>query len=231
VSDTTSTDELRLEAGDGWPIGAILRRPASTAQPAPAVVTVPGSLHARDAWTPTAIALAAAGIAVLQIDIRGRGTSTNGVPYPSMGPAQRRRVGLDVAAAVDYVAGFNGIDRGRLALLVEQDTAAAALEAVADDSRVAAIAVLSARHGDRLADAVRRRGAPVYGLVSIEDREGLRATVDAYLAAPAEGSRLDVFRGLGVGITMASVMLFERPHEQQLDARLVEWFTTVLGVD
>ena len=101
-----------------------------------------------------------------------------------MGPAQRRRVALDVAAAVDHLAAVEGVDSSRLGLLVEQDTAADALEAVADDARVAALAVLSARHPARTRAAVERRRAPVYGLVSIEDREGLRATVDAYLAAP-----------------------------------------------
>jgi dienelactone hydrolase len=231
VSDTTAVSEVHLEASDGWPIGAILRMPPIGARPAPAIVTVPGSLHARDAWTQAASALVSAGLAVLQIDIRGRGTSTNGTPYPSMGPAQRRRVGLDVAAAVEHVAGLDGVDARRLALLLEQDTAATALEAVADAARVRAIAVLSARHGDRVARAVSRHRTPVYGLVSIEDRDGLRATVDGYLAAPPEASRLDVFRGLGVGITMASVMQFERPGEQQIEARLAEWFTGVLGVD
>jgi hypothetical protein len=70
---------------------------------------------------------------------------------------------------------------------------------------------------------------PVYGLVSVEDREGLRATVDAYLAGEPGVSRLDVFHGLGVGITMASVLQFERPAEQQIDARLARWFTEVLA--
>ena len=92
-----------------------------------------------------------------------------------------------------------------------------------------ALGVLSARHPGRVAPAVEQCGAPVYGLVSIEDREGLRATVDAYLAAPTADSRIDVFRGLGVGITMASVLQFERPAEQQIDDRLAAWFTDVLG--
>ena len=93
---------------------------------------------------------------------------------------------------------------------------------------IAALAVLSARDPDRTRTAVEQRGVPVYALVSVEDRDGLRATVDAYLAAPSEGSRLDVFHGLGVGITMASVLQFERPAEQQLDARLTAWFAGVL---
>ena len=103
----------------------------------PAVLAVPGSRHERDAWTHVAMALADRGCTVLQIDIRGRGTSANGVRYSEMGPAQRRRVSLDVAAAVEELAGATGVDPLRLGLLVEQDTAAEALEAVAGDDRVA----------------------------------------------------------------------------------------------
>ena len=226
----STSSEVEFAAADGWPIRALLRVPeaAERVGSAAGVVAVPGSRHERDAWTQVGIALAASGTSVLQIDIRGRGSSTNGTPWATMGPAQRRRVALDVAAAVDHLAAVEGVDSTRLGLLVEQDTAAPALEAVAADARIAALAVLSARDPARTRAAVEQRRAPVFALVSVEDRDGLRATVDAYLAAPSEGSRLDVFHGLGVGITMASVLQFERPAEQQLDARLTAWFTGVL---
>ena len=93
------------------------------------------------------------------------------------------------------------------------------------------MAVLSARHAERVAAAVTARGVPVYGMASVEDREGLRATVDAYLAAPEAHSRIDVFHGLGVGITMASVLQFERPEERPIEARLADWMAGVLGAD
>jgi dienelactone hydrolase len=227
----STASEVAFDAADGWPIRALLRVPdvANLVGGNPGVVAVPGSRHERDAWTQVATALVAAGVSALQIDVRGRGASTNGTPWATMGPAQRRRVALDVAASLDHLAGVEGVDSSRLGLLVEHDTAAVALEAVTDDARVAALAVLSARDPDRTRAAVEQRCAPVYGLVSVEDRDGLRATVDAYLAAPPEGSRLDVFHGLGVGITMASVLQFERPDEQQLNARLSTWFAAVLN--
>ncbi len=217
-----------FEASDGWPIGGLVRPAATRGAPTPAVLAVPGSRHERDAWTHTAMALVERGCTVMQIDVRGRGASANGVRYSEMGPAERRRVALDVAAAVDELAQVSGVDASRVGLLVEQDTAADAIEAVAGDTRVGALAVLSARHPARVASAVAACGAPVYGMTSIEDREGLRATVDAYLAAPEKDSRIDVFRGLGVGITMASVLQFERPDERPIEARLAEWMADVL---
>ena len=219
-----------FEAEDGWPISGLLRPPSEAgSEVMPAVLAVPGSRHERDAWTHVAMALADRGCTALQIDIRGRGASANGVRYSEMGPTQRRRVSLDVAAAVEELAGATGVDPLRLGLLVEQDTAAEALEAVAGDDRVRAMAVLSARHAERVAAAVSARGVPVYAMASVEDREGLRATVDAYLAAPEAHSRIDVFHGLGVGITMASVLQFERPEERPIEARLADWMADVLG--
>ena len=226
----STVSEVSFAAGDGWPIRALLRVPENVGRGGTAgVVAVPGSRHERDAWTQVASALADANVSVLQIDIRGRGASANGSPWSTMGPAQRRRVALDVAAAVAYVSALAGVDGRRLGLLVEQDTAADALESTADDERIVALAVLSARHAERTRAAVAKRGLPVYGLVSVEDREGLRATVDAYLAGERGLSRLDVFHGLGVGITMASVLQFERPAEQQIDVRLTRWLTGVLS--
>jgi hypothetical protein len=146
-----------------------------------------------------------------------------------MGPGARRRVALDVAGALDAIAAVDGVDASALGLIVEHDTAADALSGIAEDGRVAAIAVLSARHPARVADAVRRRGAPVYAMASVEDREGLRGSVDAYLAAPEVDSRIDLFHGLGIGITMASVLQFERPEERPIEARLADWMAEVLA--
>jgi len=225
---STATLFHTFEAGDGWPIAGLVRAPEDAGTGSAGVLAVPGSRHERDAWTHTALALVARGCTVMQIDIRGRGASANGVRYSDMGPAQRRRVSLDVAAAVNELARVSGVDAARLGLLVEQDTAADAIEAVGDDDRVRALAVLSARHPDRVAAAVIARGVPMYGMASVEDREGLRATVDAYLAAPAAQSRIDVFHGLGVGITMASVLQFERPDETPIEARIADWMAQVL---
>jgi dienelactone hydrolase len=226
----TGAAEVSLVAADGWPIGGVLRSTGAIAPaPVPGIVTVPASRHERDAWTQTATVLARHGFVVLQIDIRGRGASASGQAYAQMGPAERRRVALDVGAGVDHLAALASVDPSRLGLLVEQDTAADALEAVAGDARVRAIGVLSARSADRCARAVERGRAAVYGLVSSEDRDGLRATVDAYLASPDERSRIEIFRGLGVGITMASVMQFENPQARPLEERLADWLADVLG--
>ncbi len=222
-----SVTETTFTAPDGWPLAGLFEFPDGD-RPAPTVVAVAGSRHERDAWHTTAAALAERGVASLRFDIRGRGTSLGSVAYARMGPRERRRVSDDVRAALDHAAAHEAVDGDRLALLTEQDTAADAVEAAVSDPRATAIALLSARHPARLAAALDGAERPVLGMVSTEDREGLRATVDAYLAGDPDTSRLEVYRGLGIGITMSSVLQFEQPDAEPIEARIANWFAARL---
>jgi dienelactone hydrolase len=214
--------EVRFDAADGWSIGGLLRRPAGSGDArVAAAVLVPGSRHERDAYTTLADALAAAQVASLRIDIRGRGSSRGERTYARMAPGQRRRVALDVVAALDLLASMPGIDSDRLGFVGEQDTAADALDVVASDARLRAVVLLSARYGRRLVDAVQHRA--VFGLVSKEDRDGLRATVGAYLVAAPGPSRIEVLGGLGFGTTMFSTRQFEHGDAEPLETMIAGW--------
>lgn len=221
-----SEREARFDAADGWSIGGVLRAPDGGA--VPAVLMVPGSLHERDAYRATAEALEPRGLASLRIDVRGRGSSRGSLPYSRMPPLPRRRVALDVAVALDHLATAPGVVTDQLAVVTEQDTTASALEAAVADARVRAVVMLSARGADRVTAALRRRAVRVFGLVSTEDREGLRATVDGYLVGDGPGSRLEVFRGLGFGVTMMSVRQFEHPDEEPLEGMIADWLADQL---
>jgi hypothetical protein len=163
-----------------------------------------------------------------------------------MGPRARRLVELDIASAIEALAGIVGVDRSRLVVVGEQDTAfaaaaAAAASAVAagsatepgatigeatPDRRVVGLVLVSARNPRGQAWPHRGAHLPVLGLVSTEDRAGLRATVDAHLVG-GSGSRLVVFRRLGVGITMASVRQFEQPDAEPIEDLIAGWVDEV----
>lgn len=223
--------ELLTEAADGWSIGGLLSPAADDAGTGaggvPGVVLVPGSRHERDAYTTIADHLAQAGLASLRIDVRGRGSSLGRRRYAQMAPGERRRVALDVAAALDAVATTDGVDATKLAVIAEQDTAADALAAAAADQRVAAVVVISARRAARVAAGIAARPVPVLGLVSNEDTEGLRGTVDAYLAG-TDGGQLHVFDGLGFGTTMLSTRQFEHPDLEPIESIIASWLAAQL---
>ena len=226
--NSPSTHELAFSAADGWPLGAVWHRPTSDAD-VPAVVTVAGSRHERDAWKRTCDFLAQHGVATLMLDIRGRGASRGDCTYARMGPGQRRRVRFDVARALEVVAEQPGVDPDRLGVLAEQDTAAEAVEAAAGCDGVLAVCLVSPRHAGRIAAALDTRPVNVFSLASTEDREGVRAAVDAYLASAPEGSDLAVLSGLGIGITMASVLQFEQPEAEPLEDRIARWLADRLS--
>ena len=220
--------ELAFCAADGWPLGAVLRLPPADG-PLPAVVTVPGSRHERDAWKRTSESLARHNVASLLLDVRGRGASLGTCTYARMGPAQRRLVRLDVVKALEVLGDDESVDSTRLGVLAEQDTSAEAGEAAVEDGRVRALCLVSPRRADRIVSALRTRPVSVFALVSTEDREGVRAAVGAYLASVPEGSDLAVFGGLGIGITMASVLQFEQPDAEPLEDRIARWLARRLA--
>lgn len=226
----TVDQEVAFDAEDGWPIRGLLTMPDQVAG-VPGVVLVPGSLHERDAWTSTAMELARHGIASLRVDVRGRGSSRGGAFHAQMPPGQRRLVRLDVEAAVRNLRSDHRVRDDEIAIVGEQDTAPACAEAASSLGGLAGVALLSPRGGRRVGDAVRDAAVPFLGLVSIEDRQSLRTTVDAYLAAPADRSSLHVLRGLGFGITMAAVRAFEHPDDEPIESMVTRWLTDTFGAD
>jgi dienelactone hydrolase len=216
--------EVEVVARDGWRLAGLVRLPVG-ADRAPGVVLVHGSHHERDAFTygvGLPELLADRGMASLRFDIRGRGGSHHGHDFHRMAALERRAVALDVAAALDHLASNPDVAGERLGLVGEQDTAGAVVAATADP-RAAALVLLSPRLPSSALDRLRDRAIPTFGLVSREDRESLLATTAAYLAAPPDHRRLEVFDGLGFGTTMFMARRFEQLAEEPLEEMIADW--------
>lgn len=231
AADDAAEREVTFKAADGWQITGSVQIPGSKSK-APGVVLVHGSRHEKDAYGQALPRLLnGQRIAMLRIDIRGRGASREPLAFSSMAPEQRRAVRLDVEAAIDFLASQAGVDSRRIAVVAEQDSANAAVFASAGDRRVAAYVLISGRLSRTAKDAISKIPAPVFCLVSKEDRRGFKDMTDAYLAAKNGQSRLKVFEGLGFGTTMFSAWQFEFPNETPIEEMIGTWLAQRLKTE
>ena len=156
-------------------------------------------------------------------DIRGRGDSCIPLAFHAFPPGQLANVRTDVAAAIDALATEPSVDPSRLVVFAEQDTADAAVAAVAADERVRALVLISARLAPATIDAIAGRDVAVCGLVAKEDPPGLRSVAAAYRHASSELSRLRVIGGVGTGTTMFAAWHYLYPDEPTLEHWLAAW--------
>lgn len=221
--ESVSEKDVTFETSDGWEIAGSLGVP-NTKGKAPGVVLIHGSRHEKDAFGQTLPQMLwERSFATLRIDIRGRGSSSDPLGFHSMAPGQRNGVCFDVQAAVEFMTSQPGVDRKRIAIAAEQDSAGPALIACATNHRVAAYVLISGRLSGRAIDAVTSTSAPLFCLVSKEDRRGFKDMTDAYLASGNAHSRLRVFDGIGFGTTMFSAWQFEHPDKQPIEEMIADW--------
>ncbi|HEY6378185.1 MAG TPA: alpha/beta hydrolase [Candidatus Dormibacteraeota bacterium] len=224
-------EQVRLVAADGWELSGILHgRGAETARAA--VVLVPGSKHERDAFGPDVLGvLRDAGLTVLAIDVRGRGSSQGALRFADMAPGQRQDVRLDVAAAIDRAAAALGGSDPQVCVVVEQDSVGPALLACAADGRVTAVCVLSPRLMRSIGRTAMAGPAPLLCVASLEDRRGVRDAIDLYADSTDSRSRLSLLDGAGIGTTMLSTWRFEHPDQPPLEQAIAGWLASVVQPD
>jgi len=223
--------EVRFKASDGWQITGSMQIPRSDSR-VPGVVLVHGSKHEKDAFGQMLPRLLNSHqIAMLRIDIRGRGASREPLSFHAMTPEQQKRVRLDIEAAIEFLASQPQVDAKRIAIVAEQDSADAAIIAGTKDRRVVVYSLLSGRLSQSAKDAIGATSAPIFCLVSKEDRRGFKDMTDAYLLSKSDHSRLKVFEGIGFGTTMFSAWQYEFPDEQPIEEMIANWLEEKLNKD
>jgi dienelactone hydrolase len=206
---------VSLRASDGTALAATIY-PAARG-PAPAVVLVHMLTRTRDDWRGFAERLQAAGATCLAIDLRGHGGSSGAAaPTPSMG--------LDVLAAVAWLAARSDVRPGAIGIVGASFGATAAALAAGDAAAVMAVALLSPSadyRGVRLDAGLRKYGTrPLLLVASTEDPYALR-TVRALTEDEAPGRQLRLSP-----VAAHGSHLLER--DPDLAATLVDWLRQTL---
>lgn len=231
--DGEPLEEVRVSfaASDGWLISGSLSIPVAKAGGRmPGVVLVHASRHESDAFGNISApglpqTLARNGVAVLRIDVRGRGDSRGDLEFSAMGPEQRAAVSLDVLAAVKFLRAQAGVKKSNIAIVAEQDSASPTVIAASQDRHATAVVLISGRLNAKARQAITKSSKPILCLVSKEDRRGFRDMVDAYIASENSRSRIKVFEGLALGATMFATWRYDHSDKPPLENMVADWLT------
>jgi dienelactone hydrolase len=142
VRRTAQVEDVVLTSADGWELHGTRWLPERD-RPAPGVVLLHSGRSDRAVFSRLERLLAERGFAVLNLDWRGRGRSTNRGTYMALDAEERAAGWRDAAAAFDYLAACPGVDPDLLAGVGVVHGAEHAVRAAVDDRRVRALVVLT----------------------------------------------------------------------------------------
>jgi dienelactone hydrolase len=224
LSSTAAVEEIVLTTSDGWEVHATRCLPRHVDAPVPGIVLLHSGRSDRAVFARLERLLAERGMAVLNIDWRGRGRTINRGSYFDLSPEERGLGWRDAAAAVDHLAGLPSVDPQRLGAVGVVHGAEHAVRAAVRDTPLRAIAILT---GYRPADEAERElltgGAVDVLYVTSRDHTVTTAAMRAlHDATPPGRSRFVEYPGGAIGY-----QLFELDHT--LEPGIVDWLAEVLA--
>lgn len=215
--------EVSFITEDGWKIFGNLLLPHSAGERAPGVVLLHSGRSDRYVFTDLERMLGRAGFAVLNIDWRGRGKSTNKGKYFELSKEERANGKLDARAAINFLANQPQIDPGRIGLIGIVHGAEHAVRGSIDDSRVKALVLLTGYVPISAAEREYLTSGKVHVMyVSCTGHKQVtRMMRDLYEVTPGKLSRFVLYEGGAIGY-----QLFET--DEKLQPAIVEWLKEAL---
>lgn len=223
-SDVSAPAEEVVFAGaDGWELHGTRWLPKRDS-PVPGVVLLHTGRSDRAAYTRLQRLLAEAGLAVLNLDWRGRGESINRGSYFDLATETRDAAWQDALAALDHLAGLESVDQTRLATVGTVHGAEYAVRAACRDSRVMAVVLLTGYRPQDQSEATHLTSGAVDTLYITCTGHGIttRAMRELHSAAPPGRSQYLEYPGAALGY-----QLFEL--DDDLEPRVVRWLVEALN--
>ena len=221
-------DEVVLTSEDGWELHATRWLPsavsaARTRGGAPGVVLMHTGRSDRAVFSRLERLLAERGFAVLNVDWRGRGQSTNRGTYLSLSAEERAAGWRDAAAAFEHLAQCPQVDSARLAAVGAIHGAEHVARAAQHDPRVRALVLLTgyrpATEPER--DHLVQGDVDVMYVTSTDHTITTAAMRELYEASTRRWARYVEYPGAAI-----AYQLFEIDH--RLEPEIVTWLAEVL---
>ena len=199
---------VSFETEDGWTIHGNFRYPddlGRSGEKVPAVVIAPGARSDRFGLYPFEVDMAKRGIAVLSIEMRGRGQSRSGSGFES--PEMRKvwretlqsAIHLDTKAAIEFLTSQEGIDVNSIAAMGVSIGTKSAILGTAGDPRVKTLVLISAYGSDdpEVRQVVSQTNMPML-LIDVEKSPPTRARTES-LYEVTNNARLVLYPVIGQG--------------------------------
>ncbi|MDZ7374847.1 MAG: hypothetical protein ONB23_12895 [candidate division KSB1 bacterium] len=216
---------LVLRTPDGLRLMATLWKPKGGKQH-PAVLLIANPEQDRGAFGPLGERLAAAGIVALAVDMRIQGESLRANEFlDPLSTESLRHLRDDVQYLLDYLRRADYVDPERVGAVACAESADLVLQSLTTSPCLAAIALLSPVLSDSVLEELRTRPRPLFAVASYNDAAAAPIVQQLQQSSPHGSSYYRIYFAAGRG----SDMLWG-PEANDLIARLVSWFGTVLGV-
>lgn len=220
---TGSMNEVSFQSEDGWTIYGNFRVPEVGAPKVPAVILLHSGLTDRHVYQDLEVALAKEGIAVLNIDWRGKGKSTGKGRYFELSREERDRGYLDTKAAVTFLASQPKIDSDRIGVLGTVIGARYAMAAAAEEPRIKTAVVLTGYiPSEKEKSFLITRKLPVLYVTSTGHTAVTNALVEITNLTRDGGSQLLIYNGGAIGYQLFKI-------DKKLMRQVVQWMKEKLG--
>jgi dienelactone hydrolase len=208
--------EISFVTEDGWTIYGDLTVPQGVKGKVPGVVLLHTALSDRYVYHDLAQALVSNGIAVLNIDWRGRGKSRGKGKYSDLTQQERERGYLDAKGGINFLASQPAVDPNKIAVLGTDRGALHAVNIALQDPRVRALVILTVVFTEKEKASIASLDVPIFYIASRGIVDVAQDLTGAYHLSKNKASRLAILPGSALGYQLLEA-------NQSVQSMIVNW--------
>jgi len=225
LTEHGNEQEVSFSTADGYTLHAdvILPSGATIERKVPAAVLLHSALGDRQIFKKLSQMLVRNGIAVLSLDWRGRGQSTEKGYYFDLSKQDREQTPLDVRAAVDYIASQDVVDANNIGIVGLVLSAKYGMLEAAKDNRIKTFVVMTGfLSSEAEKQSINSLKFPVLYLLSGGRPQVSKAMMEHYALTRSYGSQMFLHDSSEHGFHLLKT-------DRSLEPLIVQWLKTQLS--